>query len=65
MLEDCRVSIIAERQPEPAAGRARRRARRPGRNLVNGEEVPAKETRELRAGDVVTIETPGGAGWGD
>jgi len=35
-----------------------------GRNLVNGEEVPAKETRDLEAGDVVTIETPGGGGWG-
>jgi N-methylhydantoinase B len=31
---------------------------------VNGEEVPAKTTRELDAGDVVTVETPGGGGWG-
>jgi N-methylhydantoinase B/oxoprolinase/acetone carboxylase alpha subunit len=31
---------------------------------VNGEEQPAKLTRQLRAGDVVRIETPGGGGYG-
>ena len=35
-----------------------------GRNLVNGEEVPAKVTRDLAAGHVVRIETPGGGGFG-
>src|SRR5256885_9810935 len=35
-----------------------------GRTLVNGEEQPAKVTRQLRAGDVVRIETPGGGGYG-
>jgi N-methylhydantoinase B len=35
-----------------------------GRNLLNGEEIEAKLTRELVAGDVVTIETPGGGGFG-
>lgn len=36
----------------------------PGRTLINGEEQPAKTTRELRAGDVVRLETPGGGGFG-
>ena len=31
---------------------------------MNGEELPAKVTRQLAAGDVVRIETPGGGGWG-
>jgi N-methylhydantoinase B/oxoprolinase/acetone carboxylase alpha subunit len=31
---------------------------------VNGEEVPDKITLDLAAGDVVTIETPGGGGYG-
>ena len=31
---------------------------------MNGEALPAKVTRELAAGDVVTIETPGGGGYG-
>jgi N-methylhydantoinase B/oxoprolinase/acetone carboxylase alpha subunit len=36
----------------------------PGRNLLNGEELPAKATRALSAGDVVRVETPGGGGYG-
>jgi N-methylhydantoinase B/oxoprolinase/acetone carboxylase alpha subunit len=35
-----------------------------GCNLVNGEPAGAKLTRDLVEGDVVTIETPGGGGWG-
>ena len=36
----------------------------PGRTLVNGEEQPPKLTRQLHAGDVVRVETPGGGGHG-
>ena len=35
----------------------------PGRNYVNDEELPSKATRDLEAGDVVRIETPGGGGF--
>ena len=35
-----------------------------GRTLVNGEEIPGKDTRRLAAGDVVRTETPGGGGYG-
>ena len=31
---------------------------------MNGEELPAKTTRDLDPGDVVRIETPGGGGFG-
>jgi N-methylhydantoinase B/oxoprolinase/acetone carboxylase alpha subunit len=31
---------------------------------VNGEEQPAKVTRELAAGDLIRIETPGGGAFG-
>jgi N-methylhydantoinase B len=31
---------------------------------LNGNEVPAKVTLDLEEGDVVTIETPGGGGYG-
>ena len=48
--------------PRPAGRAASDGA--PGRNLVNGEELPAKVTRSLRAGDVLRIETPGGGGHG-
>jgi N-methylhydantoinase B/oxoprolinase/acetone carboxylase alpha subunit len=36
-----------------------------GRNLLNGELLPAKCRVTLRVGDVVTIETPGGGGYGE
>jgi N-methylhydantoinase B len=65
VLEDCHVSIISERRKNAPRGEGSGAPGARGRNLINGEDVPAKETRELRAGDVVTIETPGGGGWGD
>jgi N-methylhydantoinase B len=33
--------------------------------MLNGEELPAKATGDLRPGDRLTIETPGGGGYGD
>ncbi len=35
-----------------------------GRNLLNGEALPAKASGELAAGDRLAIETPGGGGHG-
>jgi N-methylhydantoinase B len=64
VLEDCRLSIISERRASAPAGEHGGSPGAPGRNLVNGEPAPAKLTRNLVAGDVVTIETPGGGAWG-
>jgi N-methylhydantoinase B len=64
-LEDCRLSVISERrsrQPQGAQGGDPGAA---GRNSLNGEPLPAKITRDLAAGDVVRIETPGGGGFGE
>ena len=64
VLEACRLSLVGERRAL-APGGARGGARGlPGRNLVNGEEVPAKATLSLLAGDRVRVETPGGGGYG-
>jgi N-methylhydantoinase B len=63
-LEDCRLSIISERRRHRPQGARGGEAGRPGANFVNGEPIPAKVTRDLRAGDVVRIETPGGGGFG-
>jgi len=63
-LEDCRLSVLAARRargPRGASGGADGAA---GRTLVNGQVMPAKVTRQLAAGDVVRIETPGGGGFG-
>jgi N-methylhydantoinase B len=64
VLEDCRLSILSERRTRAPRGAQGGGEGAPGRNLLNGEELPAKVTRDLEAGDVVTIETPGGGGHG-
>ena len=64
VLEDCRLSLVGERRVRAPQGARGGEPGLPGRNLLNGEELPAKITRDLVAGDVVTIETPGGGGFG-
>ena len=64
VLEPATLSLLADRRRHPPLGLHGGDPGRPGRNLLNGEELPAKTTRELNAGDVVTVETPGGGGWG-
>lgn len=57
-------SLITERRRHapPGAAGGERGAR--GRNLLNGNELPAKATGDLRPGDRLTIQTPGGGGHG-
>jgi N-methylhydantoinase B/oxoprolinase/acetone carboxylase alpha subunit len=64
VLEDCRLSVLAERRRHGPPGRAGGEEGKPGRTLVNGEEQAPKLTRQLRAGDVIRVETPGGGGCG-
>jgi N-methylhydantoinase B len=64
VLEPCRLSIVSERRRHAPQGRKGGAPGAPGRNLLNGEELPAKVTRGVRRGDVVRIETPGGGGYG-
>ena len=63
-LELCRLSILSERRRHAPQGRSRGKPGAPGRNLLNGEELPAKVTRDIQPGDVVRIESPGGGGYG-
>jgi N-methylhydantoinase B len=65
VLEDCRVSLLTERRANGPTGREGGEDGAPGRNLVNGDELPAKMSRALAAGDVLRIETPGGGGHGE
>jgi N-methylhydantoinase B len=65
VLENCRLSVLAERRRHAPKGAAGGRDGAPGRTLVNGEEQPAKVTLPLRAGDLIRIETPGGGGFGE
>jgi N-methylhydantoinase B len=63
-LAACRASILSERRARAPEGVAGGEQGAPGRNLLNGEELPSKTTVELAAGDVLRIETPGGGGFG-
>jgi N-methylhydantoinase B len=64
VLEDCRVSILSERRARGPRGARGGEDGAPGCNALAGETLPAKVTRQLRAGDVLRIETPGGGGFG-
>jgi N-methylhydantoinase B len=64
VLEDCRLSVVSERRARAPQGVRGGEPGAAGRNLLNGEPLPAKVTRDVVAGDVVTIETPGGGGFG-
>ena len=57
-------SLITERRRHAPPGAAGGEPGACGRNLLNGEELAAKATGELQAGDRLTIETPGGGGHG-
>ena len=56
--------MISERRAHPPQGTRQGKPGAPGRNLLNSEELPGKVTRNLTAGDVIRIETPGGGGFG-
>jgi N-methylhydantoinase B len=64
VLEPCRLSIISERRAQAPRGERGGDHGTAGRNTLNAEPLPAKITRDLAAGDVVRIETPGGGGFG-
>jgi len=64
VLEDCRASIISERRGRAPQGERGGEPGAPGRNLLNGEQIPAKVALDVRAEDVLTMETPGGGGFG-
>ena len=64
VLEDCRLSVLAERRTHAPQGERGGQPGLPGRTLLNGEPLPAKVTRQLHAGDLLRIETPGGGGFG-
>jgi len=64
VLEDCRLSLLTQRRIRRPAGALDGLPGAPGRNLVNGEELPAIASRDLHAGDVLRVETPGGGGFG-
>jgi N-methylhydantoinase B len=64
VMERCTVTLLTERRARAPRGAMGGSDGAVGRNLLNGNPLPAKCRVELSAGDVVTIETPGGGGYG-
>lgn len=62
---DATLSLLTERRRHAPRGVLGGSDGTPGRNLVDGEEVGAKVTLDIEAGTLVTVETPGGGGYGD
>jgi N-methylhydantoinase B len=64
VLERCRLSLLTQRRTLSPRGSAGGEAGLPGRTFLNGEELPAIADLDLEPGDLLRVETPGGAGWG-
>jgi N-methylhydantoinase B len=64
VLEPASLSLLTDRRRHGPNGASGGEPGRVGRNLLDGEELPPKVSREMDEEDVVTVETPGGGGYG-
>jgi N-methylhydantoinase B len=64
VLQPASLSLLTDRRRHPPRGTEGGEPGKVGENLLNGEELPPKVGRELEEGDVVTVRTPGGGGYG-
>jgi N-methylhydantoinase B len=68
VLTDCQVTLLSERRKFPPYGLDGGEPGKTGRNLLirDNQEIPlpGKGSVELRAGDILSIHTPGGGGYG-
>ncbi len=58
------VTLLTERRRHAPWGLQGGGDGKPGRNLRDGVELPPKVSYEAQAGERLTVETPGGGGWG-
>jgi N-methylhydantoinase B len=61
-LAPMRFTLIGERRRHPPRGRGGAGDGKPGLNSLDGEPLPSKAEGELRPGNRLRIESPGGAG---
>jgi N-methylhydantoinase B len=64
LLAETDVTLLSDRRKTSPYGLAGGEPGAPGRNLLDGEPVRSKGTFRAKPGDVLTIETPGGGGFG-
>jgi N-methylhydantoinase B len=69
LLADAQVTILSDRRVFAPYGLAGGQPGQPGRNVLirdgNEEMLPGKITLAAQAGDVISVQTPGGGGWGE
>ncbi len=64
VLEPASLSLLTDRRRHSPRGVEGGEPGKVGQNLLNGEELPPKTSHDLEEGDVVTVRTPGGGGYG-
>jgi len=64
VLEPASLSLLTDRRRHAPQGVHGGKPGAPGENRLNDELLPPKVSRELAAGDVIALRTPGGGGWG-
>ncbi len=68
LLADAQVTILSERRVFAPYGLAGGQPGQPGRNLLirdgEAQELPGKTTLAAQSGDVISVQSPGGGGWG-
>ena len=64
VLAPSSLSLLTDRRRHPPQGANGGEPGKVGQNFLDDEELPPKVSRELKEGDVVTIHTPGGGGYG-
>ncbi len=64
-LADTKVSILSERRSTVPWGLAGGGNARPGENYLDNAFLPGKCSFQVKQGQLLTINTPGGGGWGE
>ncbi len=68
LLSEAQVTLLSERRVRGPSGADGGEAGAPGRNVLirdgREEELPGKVTFQGRRGDVISVRSPGGGGWG-
>ncbi len=65
LLAETEVTLLSDRRKTQPYGLAGGQPGARGRNSLNGAAIPSKGTVRAGPGDVLTIETPGGGGFGE
>src|SRR5690349_4263134 len=63
-LVPARMSLLADRRKRGPYGLFGGADGAVGKNEINGRQIAAKSSHQLKAGDRIRLETPGGGGWG-